>query len=118
MSLQTKESLYAHPKFGSSWEGFALEQLVRRVPDRHAYFWGTHAGAELDLLIVRDGKRWGFEFKVSEAPSVTKSMHIALKDLKLRRLYVVYPGTHRFPMADRIEAIPLAEALRLDMVKE
>jgi len=113
MSLQTKESLYAHPKFGASWEGFALEQLVRRVPDRHAYFWATHAGAELDLLIVRDGKRWGFEFKVSEAPSVTKSMHIALKDLKLRRLHVVYPGTHRFPMADRIEAIPLAEALQL-----
>jgi len=118
MSLQTRESLHAHPKFGASWEGFALEQLIRRVPDRHAYFWGTHAGAELDLLIIRDGKRWGFEFKVSEAPSVTKSMHIALKDLKLRRLWVVYPGAHRFPMGDRIEAIPLAQALRLDVVKE
>ena len=118
MSLETKESLYSHPKFGSSWEGFALEQLVRRVPDRHAYFWATHAGAELDLLINRDGKRWGFEFKVSEAPSVTKSMHIALNDLKLRRLWVVYPGTHRFPMGDRIEAIPLAEAVQLDVMKE
>mgnify|MGYP001613505899 CR=1 FL=1 len=116
MSLQTRESLYAHPKFGASWEGFALEQLVRRVPERHAYFWATHAGAELDLLIMRDGKRWGFEFKVSEAPAVTKSMHIALRDLKLRRLFVVYPGAHRFPMSDRIEAIPLAQALQLEAV--
>lgn len=114
MSLETAESLHAHPKFGASWEGFALEQIARRVPDRHAYFWGTHAGAELDLLILRDGRRWGFEFKVSEAPSLTKSMHIAMKDLKLQRLWVVYPGAHRFPMADRIEAIPLAQALRLD----
>ena len=117
MSLETRESLYAHPKFGASWEGFALEQLVRRVPDRHAYFWATHAGAELDLLIIRDGKRWGFEFKVSEAPSLTRSMHICLKDLNLQRLWVVYPGAHRFPMADRIEAIPLAQALQLDVVK-
>lgn len=118
MSLETKDGLYAHPKFGASWEGFALEHLIRRVPDRHAYFWGTHAGAELDLLIDRDGKRWGFEFKVSEAPSVTKSMRIALKDLKLQRLWVVYPGSHRFAMSDLIEAIPLAQALQLDAVKE
>src|SRR3989344_5625822 len=111
LSLETKESLHAHPKFGASWEGFALEQIVRRVSDRHAYFWGTHAGAELDLLIIRDSQRWGFEFKVSEAPSLTKSMRIALKDLKLRRLWVVYPGTHRFSLEDRIEAIPLDEAL-------
>lgn len=117
MSLQTKESLCAHPKFGASWEGFALEQALRRVPDRHVYFWGTHAGAELDLLIMRDGMRWGFEFKASEAPSVTKSMHIALEDLKLRRLWVVYPGTHRFAMTNRIEAIPLAQALQLDVAK-
>ena len=117
MSLETKESLYGHPKFGSSWEGFAMEQLVRRVPDRHAYFWATHAGAELDLLINRDGKRWGFEFKASEAPSVTKSMHIALNDLKLGRLWGIYPGAHRFSMGDRIEAIPLPEALQLDVLK-
>jgi uncharacterized protein len=118
MSLETENSLHAHPKFGASWEGFALEQMVRRVPDRHAYFWGTHAGAELDLLIIRDGKRWGFEFKVSEAPSVTKSMQIALKDLKLQRLWVIYPGAHRYPMANRIDAIPLAQALQLGVVKE
>lgn len=117
MSLEDREGLLGHPKFGASWEGFALEQLLRRVPDRHAYFWGTHAGAELDLLIDRNGKREGFEFKVSEAPSVTRSMHIALEDLKLRRLWVVYPGMHRFTMADRIEALPLPQALQLDAVK-
>jgi predicted AAA+ superfamily ATPase len=118
MSLETWGNLQSHPKFGASWEGFALEQIIRRVPDRSAYFWGTHAGAELDLLIIWGGKRWGFEFKTSEAPSATKSMHSALKDLKLQRLWVVYPGVHQFQISERMEAVPLAEALKLDILKK
>jgi predicted AAA+ superfamily ATPase len=75
--------------------------------ERDAYFWGTHAGAELDLLLTHRGRRLGFEFKYADQPAATKSMHVALKDLQLDHLYVVHPGAHRFALDAAITAIPL-----------
>ncbi|MDP3072001.1 MAG: DUF4143 domain-containing protein, partial [Opitutaceae bacterium] len=109
MGLPDRRALLAHPKLGASWEGFAIEQTIARFPTRDTYFWSTHAGAELDLFMMTGGKRIGFEFKFNDAPSTTKSMRIALTDLKLDHLWVVHPGQHRHPLDDRIEAIGLAE---------
>ncbi len=103
--------LQRHPRCGASWEGFALDQVLRIARPDEAYFWATHAGAELDLLMIRNGQRVGVEFKRSDAPGLTPSMRIALTDLALQRLYVVYPGTRRYALADRVEAVPLAALL-------
>jgi uncharacterized protein len=99
--------LEAHPKLGASWEGFALEQVLRITGDRGAYFWATHGGAELDLLVNWGGKKYGFEFKYGDAPSMTKSMHVALHDLKLERLFVVHPGRDSYVMNDQTEAVAI-----------
>lgn len=118
LGLVTAEDLAGHPKLGASWEGFVIEQLISAWQTRDAYFWGTHAGAELDLLILSRGKRHGFEVKFADAPGTTRSMHVALEDLGLEHLWVVYPGTERYPIHERITVVPaaeipaLAEALR------
>lgn len=101
--------LEAHPKLGASWEGFALEQVLSLTGDRDAYFWATHGGAELDLLVNWGGKRYGFEFKYGDAPSLTKSMHVALRDLKLERLFVVHPGRDSYVMNDLTEALAITD---------
>ncbi|MCY7369708.1 MAG: ATP-binding protein [Polaromonas sp.] len=107
MGLQTLPQLLAHPQSGASWEGFALEQVLRLARPDQAWFWATHQGAELDLLMFKGSQRIGVEFKRADAPRVTTSMRIAMNDLKLDALYVVYPGLHRYPLAERIEAVPL-----------
>ena len=89
-----------------------MEQIFAKTGDRDAYFWATHAGAELDLLLFHKGKRLGFEFKFSENISVTKSMHIAQKDLGLDHLHIVHPGEHSFPVEDHITATPLQGLLK------
>lgn len=99
--------LQSHPKLGASWEGFCLEQILSVCGDRAAHFWGTHSGAELDLLLLHGGRRLGFEFKFSDRPATTKSMRIALQDLALDHLYVVHPGEHEFPLDESITAMPL-----------
>lgn len=101
--------LRTHPRYGASFEGFALEQTLIVHGERDSYFYGTQRGAELDLLLLRHGRRWGFEFKCTDAPTTTKSMHIALQDLKLEHLFVVYPGTLRYSMTEKITALPLRE---------
>jgi predicted AAA+ superfamily ATPase len=100
-------ALQGHPKLGASWEGFCLEQILSVCGERNAYFWGTHSGAELDLLLTHRGRRLGFEFKYADQPATTKSMRVALKDLQLDHLYVVHPGEHRFPLDEAITAITL-----------
>ena len=109
MRQNSFSDLELHPKLGASWEGFALEQVLGITGDRDAYFWATHGGAELDLLVHWRGRRYGFEFKHGDAPSLTKSMHTALTDLKLERLFVVYPGKEGYPMNERTEALPLLQ---------
>lgn len=107
MGIQSLPQLLAHPQSGASWEGFALEQILRIAQPDQAYFWATHQGAELDLLMFKNGQRVGVEFKRADAPRVTTSMRIAMHDLKLDALYVVYPGLHRYKLADKVEAVPL-----------
>ncbi|MCC7518697.1 MAG: ATP-binding protein [Verrucomicrobiae bacterium] len=109
LQIESLEDLEGHPKLGASWEGFALEEILRWSGDRNAYFWATHGGTELDLLLVRRGRRWGFEFKCSEAPTMTRSMHEAMRDLKLERLWVVFPGATSFPIHERVECVGLRE---------
>lgn len=107
--LQIKDfkDLEGHPKLGASWEGFVIEQILAKTGQRDVYFWATHAGAELDLLIIRKGKRWGIEIKHSDAPSLTKSMKTVMEDLKLHRLWVVYPGNTRYSLGKNIECVGL-----------
>jgi uncharacterized protein len=115
--IADSDALWQHPKSGASWEGFALEQVLHVAQPDEAYFWATHAGAELDLLMFKHGLRVGVEFKRVDAPKITASMHIALQDLKLDALYVVYPGTRRYtimPADDTatgvpVQAIPLTD---------
>jgi predicted AAA+ superfamily ATPase len=107
MDVRSLPQLLTHPRAGASWEGFALEQVLRLAQPQQAFFWATHQGAELDLLMLQGGRRTGVEFKRADVPRITPSMRIAIDDLKLDALYVVYPGPYRFPLADNIEAVPL-----------
>lgn len=109
LGIESMSSLRSHPRYGASWEGFALQQTLALHGDRDAYFWSTVRGAELDLLLLRQGRRYGFEFKCTDAPSMVRSMHIALEDLQLDRLYVVYPGRSRYALHARAEALPFAD---------
>ena len=105
--IQNLAQLLTHPQCGASWEGFALEQVLRIAQPDQAYFWATHQGAELDLLLHKGSQRVGVEFKRNDAPRVTASMRVAMADLHLDALYVVYPGQHRYRLGDGIEAVPL-----------
>ena len=105
LGIPDHAALESHPKLGASWEGFGIEQILSITGDRDAFFWATHGGAELDLLLMRQGKRLGFEFKYSDKPAITKSMHTAFSDLSLDHLYVVHPGAHSFPLTEKITAI-------------
>ncbi|MFH2009937.1 MAG: ATP-binding protein [bacterium] len=107
LNLDTARDLEGHPKVGASWEGFAMAEVIARLGARpdECFFWATHAGAELDLLVTHGRRRLGFEFKRTSAPKTTRSMHHALRDLKLDRLDVVHPGATTFPLADDIRAL-------------
>lgn len=111
LGLRNGAEVLSHPRFGASWEGFAMEHVIGLMKaERDAYFWGTHGGAELDLLVSRGGKNYGFEMKFADAPSTTKSMRVALADLALERLFVVYPGARQFDLDERITALPFSQA--------
>lgn len=86
-----------------------MEQVLAVLQVRDAYFWATHTGAELDLLVTVNGRRYGFEFKLSDAPGPTRSMHSAVETLKLEKLWVIYPGAKKYALAPNIEAVPLVE---------
>jgi len=107
LQLPTLSDLQGHPKIGASWEGFALEHVVNHFQTRDVYFWATHAGAELDLMVTIAGKRFGFEFKYTDAPGKSRSMHIAVEDLGLEHLWVIYPGDNKYALDDKMTALPL-----------
>jgi hypothetical protein len=113
LGIPDESALEAHPKLGASWEGFVLEQILAWPIDRHSYFWATHAGAEMDLVVVRGQRRWGFEVKYADAPRMTRSIHSALKDLRLERVFVVYPGERSYPLHEHVECVSLAELARI-----
>jgi len=114
LDIRDEAGLKSNPKVGASWEGFGIGQVQRhlKASDRDCFFWGTHAGAELDLLVVRGRERLGFEFKRNAAPTLTQSMRVARKDLGLQHLWVIQPGRHRYDLAEGIEAMPLGALLQ------
>jgi len=107
LGMRTDAGLLAHPKCGASWEGYAIEETIKIVQPDEAYFWATHTGAELDLLLFKGGQRFGVEVKRADAPTLTPSMRIALADLRLDGLAVLYPGKMRYALANRVEAVPI-----------
>lgn len=114
LGIRLEKDLLSHPKCGASWEGYVIEETLKAVKPDEAYFWATHSGAEIDLVLVKAGRRLGVECKRTDAPRLTPSMRIALADLKLERIAVVYPGTKRYALAKGVGAVPL-EALADDM---
>lgn len=113
LNIPDMHTLLGHPKVGASWEGYAIEQVLSILRPTEAYFWATHGTAELDLLFFANGKRYGIEVKFSEAPEVTRSMHIALQDLGLEHLWVIYPGEQSYPVHERITVFPLQQLTNL-----
>lgn len=109
LGIATSRDLEHHPKVGASWEGYAVEEVLKALQPDQAYYWATHGGAEIDLVLFKDGKRIGVECKRSDAPTLTPSMRTALVDLKLDELMVVYPGPRRYRLAPKVETIPLSE---------
>ena len=110
LGIAGAEDLLAHPKCGASWEGYAIEQAIGVAQPDEAYFWATHQGAELDLLLLKDGRRFGVEAKRADAPRLTRSTRIALDELKLEHLAILYPGSRGYALSDRVTVVPL-EAL-------
>ncbi|MBC7227399.1 MAG: ATP-binding protein [Thermoflexales bacterium] len=108
LGIREERDLWLHPRSGASWEGYVMEEVIKAVGPDEAYFWATHGGAELDLLLIVGGRRIGVECKRVDAPRLTPSMRIALEDLALDILFVFYPGTRAYPLAERVKVLPLA----------
>jgi predicted AAA+ superfamily ATPase len=109
LGIRTMPELLSHPKCGASWEGYVVEEIISSVQPDEVYFWATHAGAELDLLLFKDGRRFGVEIKRADAPRLTPSMRTALEDLRLDRLVVIYPGEQRYSLSEQVEVVPLMD---------
>lgn len=109
LGIRLKKDLFSHPKCGASWEGYVIEEVLKIANPDEQYFWRTHNGAEIDLVVVKDGRIFGVECKWIDAPRLTPSMRIAKDDLKLEKIIVVYPGKRRYEIAKNIHAIPLQE---------
>ena len=109
LGITTRRALEHHPKLGASWEGYAVEEVLKAHRPDEAYYWATHTGAELDLLLFQRGRRIGVECKRMDAPTLTPSMRTAIVDLKLDELAVVYPGRQRYTLAKQVEVVPLTE---------
>lgn len=112
LGIDNSLALLRHPKLGASWEGFVIDQILNSVDAGNAHYWRTQAGAELDLLLFVGGNRIGIEVKYADAPGMTRSMHIALQDLSLHKLLVVYPGSRRYTLAVGVEVVSLQECLQ------
>ena len=109
LAVRNARDLEHHPKVGASREGYAVEEVLKALRPDDAYYWATYNDAEIDLLLFKDSKRIGVECKRMDAPKLTPSMRIALTDLKLDRLLVVYPGEQRYALGDRVDVVPLAQ---------
>tara|TARA_R110002050_G_scaffold79631_4_gene170166 strand:- start:2724 stop:3872 length:1149 start_codon:yes stop_codon:yes gene_type:complete len=113
LSLPNSE-VQNHVKVGASWEGFIIEQILQKMNTRDYYYWRTHTGIELDLLVFKNGKRHGFEIKYSDKPQVTRSMRQAISDLKLDVLYLIYQGKHRLDLEEKIKLLPVSQLTAID----
>ena len=114
LGLETDRDIASHPKVGASWEGFALDTVIShlRAEPEECFFWRAHSGAELDLLVVRGSQRLGFEFKRSTAPDTTRSMHMAIEDLGLKRLHIVHAGSRSLALGPKMRSLALSHVLR------
>ena len=108
-TIATPLQLESHPKLGASWEGFAMEQVIRLTGVAHPHFWRTHTGAELDLVWQAHGALWGMEFKYQDAPGMTRSIRAVMRDLPLQHLWIVYPGPDRYRIDKAVTVLPVAE---------
>ena len=109
LGIRSEKELVSHPKCGASWEGYVIEETLKAVEPDEAYFWATHSGAQIDLVLRKNGRMFGVECKRMDAPRLTPSMRIALEDLHLERIAVIYPGTRRYALAEQVSAVPLGE---------
>ena len=109
LGIRSEKELLGHPKSGASWEGYVVEEVLRIMEPEESYFWGTHGGAEIDLILRNDGRMFGVECKRVDAPRLTPSMCIALSDLGLEKIIVIYPGEKRYSLAEQIEVVPLSQ---------
>lgn len=116
LGISTQTELETHPKLGASWEGYALEEVIKVVEPEQTYFWATHGGAELDLLLIKDGRHYGVECKRVDAPRITPSIRTALEDLKLDQIVIIYPGQVRYPLEERVTAVPLRDLAGSDQI--
>ena len=107
LGIRSQEELLNHPKYGASWEGYVVEQILGTMEPDEAYFWATHNGAELDLLLVKEGRRIGVECKRADAPRITPSIRTALNDLKIDQLTVIYPGDKTYALSEQVNVMPL-----------
>jgi len=115
LGIRSDKELLGHPKCGSSWEGYVIEETIKATEPDEAYYWATHSGAEIDMVLIKNGRMLGVECKRMDAPRLTPSMRTALEDLKLEQIAVVYPGTKRYSLGERVAAVPLeavAEGLK------
>jgi hypothetical protein len=108
LGIADRRDLENHPKVGASWEGYAVEEVIKALQPDETYYWATYNRAELDLLLFQKARRIGVECKRADAPVLTPSMRIAMADLKLDQLYVVYPGERAYTLAKKVEVVPLA----------
>ena len=113
LGMETERDLYYNPRLGASWEGFVLEQIVTMAHNTDIYFWATHAGTELDAMLMGGTKRIGIEIKYTDAPKITKSIRMAMKDLNLDYVYIVYPGRKTFPLEKKIDALSIRDLSRI-----
>jgi len=111
LGLKTAGDVFRHPQCGSSWEGFVIEEVIRSIDPDDVYFWATHNGAEIDLVFSKSGRMYGVEVKRADAPTMTPSMRIALEDLKLEGIAVIYPGQKRYSLHKKINVVPFEEVM-------
>lgn len=118
LGLRSTSDLLGHPICGPSWEGFAIGEIMRILGSdwEKCHYWATHQGAELDLLVDDGPRRYGLEFERTSAPAMTRSMHIALQDLGLERMFVIFPSQTRFEISEKVEAVGLASACRHGLI--
>jgi predicted AAA+ superfamily ATPase len=107
LGLRSETELLGHPKSGASWEGYMIEETIKMTEPDEVYYWATHGGAEIDLLLMKGGRMYGVECKRMDAPKLTPSMRTAMEDLKLDRIAVIYPGEKRYSLGDRVAAVPV-----------
>lgn len=109
LSIRSQRELRAHPLFGFSWEGFALEQVIRvlGLREEECFNYAVHSGDKMDLVVERGTYRYGFEFKAGDSPGSTDSMRNSIRDLALEKVFVIYPGEKSYTLADRIEVVAI-----------